>query len=224
MEDPSIECPEEVYNRSNTPEKAPDKVTKIAITFKDGIPVKVKNLENNVEKNDPLELFVYLNELGAENGIGHLDMVEDRFVGIKSRGVYETPGGTILYVAHRDIEGIAMDREVMRLRDMLSPELARLIYNGFWFSPEMDFLMSAINKSQEMIDGEVVLKLYKGNVYPISRSSDSSLYDEKLSSMDEEGGYNQEDATGFIKINAIRLMAHNKIIKSKGKNYGPNNK
>ena len=117
-----------------------------------------------------------------------------------------------------------MDREVMRLRDMLSPELARLIYNGFWFSPEMDFLMSAINKSQEMIDGEVVLKLYKGNVYPISRSSDSSLYDEKLSSMDEEGGYNQEDATGFIKINAIRLMAHNKIIKSKGKNYGPNNK
>lgn len=224
LEDPSIECPEEVYNRSNTPEKAPDKVTKIAITFKDGIPVKVKNLENNVEKTDPLELFVYLNELGAENGIGHLDMVEDRFVGIKSRGVYETPGGTILYVAHRDIEGIAMDREVMRLRDMLSPELARLIYNGFWFSPEMDFLMSAINKSQEMIDGEVVLKLYKGNVYPISRSSDSSLYDEKLSSMDEEGGYNQEDATGFIKINAIRLMAHNKIIKSKGKDYGPNNK
>lgn len=217
LEDPAIECPEEVYNRSNTPEKAPDKVTRIEITFKDGIPVKVKNLEDGIEKTDSLELFIYLNQLGAENGIGHLDMVENRFVGVKSRGVYETPGGTILYVAHRDIEGIAMDREVMRLRDMLSPELARLIYNGFWFSPEMDFLMAAINKSQEVIDGVVTLKLYKGNVYPIARKSDSSLYDEKLSSMDEEGGYNQEDATGFIKINAIRLMAHNKIMGSKDK-------
>ena len=222
LEDPSSECPAEVYNRSNSPETAPDKVTKIAITFKDGIPVKVRNLEDGTEKTDSLELFMYLNELGAENGIGHLDMVEDRFVGIKSRGVYETPGGTILYVAHRDIEGIAMDREVMRLRDMLSPELARLIYNGFWFSPEMDFLMSAINKSQEVIDGTVILKLYKGNVYPVARNSDSSLYDKKLSSMDEEGGYNQEDANGFIKINAVRLMAHNKIIKSKGKDYGAN--
>ena len=217
LEDPSIECPVEVYNRSNTPEKAPDKSTKIKITFKDGIPVKVENLENGVVKTDSLELFTYLNELGAENGIGHLDIVEDRYVGIKSRGIYETPGGTILYIAHRDIEGIAMDREVMRLRDMLSPELARLIYNGYWFSPEMDFLMAAINKSQEVIDGSVVLKLYKGNAYPISRESDSSLYDQKLSSMDEEGGYNQEDATGFIKINAVRLMAHNKIMHSKDK-------
>lgn len=217
LEDPSIECPVEVYNRSNTPEKAPDKPTKIKITFKDGIPVKVENLENGIVKTDSLELFMYLNELGSENGIGHLDMVEDRYVGIKSRGIYETPGGTILYIAHRDIEGIAMDREVMRLRDMLSPELARLIYNGYWFSPEMDFLMAAINKSQEVIDGSVVLKLYKGNAYPISRESDSSLYDQKLSSMDEEGGYNQEDATGFIKINAVRLMAHNKIMHSKDK-------
>lgn len=217
LEDPSMECPVEVYNRSNTPEKAPDKVTKIAITFKDGIPVKVKNLEDGTEKTDSLELFTYLNELGAENGIGHLDMVENRYVGIKSRGIYETPGGTILYIAHRDIEGIAMDREVMKLRDMLSPELARIIYNGYWYSPEMDFLMAAINKSQEVIDGTVTLKLYKGNAYPIARESDSSLYDQKLSSMDEEGGYNQEDATGFIKINAIRLMAHNKIMTSKDK-------
>lgn len=217
LEDPSMECPLEVYNRSNTPETAPDKAVKIKITFKDGIPTKVENLSDGTVKTDSLELFLYLNQLGAENGIGHLDMVENRFVGIKSRGVYETPGGTILYVAHRDIEGIAMDREVMRLRDMLSPELARLIYNGFWFSPEMDFLMAAINKSQEVIDGSVVLKIYKGNVYPLARDSDSSLYDEKLSSMDEEGGYNQEDAVGFIKINAIRLMAHNKIMNSKDK-------
>ena len=217
LEDPAKECPVEVYNRSNTPEKAPDKVTKIAITFKDGIPVKVKNLEDETVKTDSLELFTYLNELGAENGIGHLDMVENRYVGIKSRGIYETPGGTILFIAHRDIEGIAMDREVMRLRDMLSPELARLIYNGYWYSPEMDFLMAAINKSQEVIDGTVTLKLYKGNAYPIARESDSSLYDQKLSSMDEEGGYNQEDATGFIKINAVRLMAHNKIMNNKDK-------
>lgn len=172
LEDPSIECPKEVYNRSNTPENAPDKVTKIKITFKDGIPIKVENLENGIVKTDNLELFMYLNELGAENGIGHLDMVEDRYVGIKSRGIYETPGGTILYIAHRDIEGIAMDREVMRLRDILSHELARLIYNGYWFSPEMDFLMAAINKSQEVIDGTVTMKLYKGNAYSVARESD----------------------------------------------------
>lgn len=217
LEDPSKECPPEVYNRSNTPENAPDRVTRIKITFKDGIPVKVENLEDGTVKTDSLELFTYLNELGAENGIGHLDMVENRFVGIKSRGVYETPGGTILYIAHRDIEGIAMDREVMRLRDMLNSPLSELVYNGFWFSPEMDFLMAAIDKSQEVIDGTVTLKLYKGNAYPIARESNSSLYDQKLSSMDEEGGYNQEDAKGFIRINAVRLMAHNKIMKSKNK-------
>ena len=218
LEDPAFECPDYVYNRSNTPEKAPDKVTKRQITFKDGIPIKVKNLEDGTEKTDSLELFEYLNKIGAENGIGHLDMVENRYVGIKSRGVYETPAGTIIYVAHKDIEGIAMDRETMRLRDMLSPELARVVYNGYWFSPEMDFLMAAINKSQELIDGSVTLKLYKGNVYPVARESSSSLYDQKLSSMDEEGGFNQQDSIGFIKINSIRLVAHNRITKSKNKN------
>ncbi|MDR0423126.1 MAG: argininosuccinate synthase [Rickettsiales bacterium] len=217
LEDPNFITPDYVYNRSNTPEKAPDKVTKIKITFKDGIPIKVENLEDKTVKTDPLELFLYLNKLGAENGIGHLDMVENRFVGVKSRGVYETPGGTILYVAHRDIEGIAMDREVMRIRDMLAPEVARVVYNGFWFSPEMDFLMAAIKKSQEAIDGSVTLKLYKGNCFPLARESSSSLYDQKLSSMDEEGGYDQVDAKGFIKINAIRLVAHSKIMKGKGK-------
>jgi argininosuccinate synthase len=217
LEDPSTECPESVYNRSNTPENAPDKVTKIKITFKDGIPIRVENLDNGVVKDDSLELFEYLNQVGAENAIGQLDMVENRFVGIKSRGIYETPGGAILYIAHKDIEGIAMDREVMRLRDMLSPEIARTIYNGFWYSPEMDFLMAAVEKSQEVVDGSVILKLYKGNAYPISRESSSSLYDQKLSSMDEEGGFNQMDAKGFIKINSVRLQAHNKIMTSKNK-------
>jgi argininosuccinate synthase len=217
LEDPSTECPEEVYNRSNTPEKAPDRVTKIKITFKDGIPIKVENLNDGTIKTDSLELFEYLNLVGAENAIGQLDMVENRFVGIKSRGIYETPGGTILYIAHKDIEGIAMDREVMRLRDMLSPEIARTIYNGFWYSPEMDFLMAAVEKSQEVIDGSVTLKLYKGNVYPVARESSSSLYDQKLSSMDEEGGFNQIDSKGFIRINSVRLGAHNRIMTSKNK-------
>ncbi len=215
LEDPAHECEESIYSHTVSPEKAPDKPTKIKVEFKDGIPVKVTNLENNIIKTDPLELFEYLNQLGRENGIGRLDMVENRFVGIKSRGVYETPGGTILHEAHKDIEGVAMDREVMRLRDMLSAKFAELIYNGFWFSPEMEFLMVAIDKSQEVIDGEVTLKLYKGTAYPVARTSPSSLYDQDLSSMDIEGGYNQEDAEGFIKINAIRLMAHRNIIDKK---------
>lgn len=212
LEDPGLECEESIYSHTVAPEDAPDKPTRIKIEFKDGIPVKVTNLEDNTEITDALELFEYLNQKGRENGIGRLDMVENRFVGIKSRGVYETPGGTILHEAHKDIEGIAMDREVMRLRDMLSAKFAELVYYGFWFSPEMEFLMVAINKSQEMIDGEVTLKLYKGVAYPVARTSPSSLYNQDLSSMDIEGGYNQEDAEGFIRINAIRLMAHRNII------------
>ncbi|PIE68099.1 MAG: argininosuccinate synthase [Deltaproteobacteria bacterium] len=212
LEDPALECEESIYCKTVSPEDAPDTPTLIKIEFKDGIPIKVTNLDNGVVKTDPLELFEYLNLVGRENGIGRLDMVENRFVGIKSRGVYETPGGAILHEAHLDIEGIAMDREVMRLRDMLSAKFSELVYNGFWFSPEMDFLSVAIDKSQEVIDGEVTLKLYKGMAYPISRISPSSLYDKDLASMDIEGGYNQVDAEGFIKINAIRLMAHRKII------------
>ena len=215
LEDPGHICDESIYSRTVSPENAPNTPTHIVLTFKDGIPVKVTNLEDHTVKTDALELFEYLNQLGQENGIGRLDMVENRFVGIKSRGVYETPGGTILHVAHMDIEGIAMDREVMRIRDMLAAKYAELVYNGFWFSPEMEFLMAAIDKSQELIDGEVTVKLYKGVAYPVARTSPSSLYDQDLSSMDIAGGYNQEDAEGFIRINAIRLMAHRKIIDKK---------
>ena len=175
----------------------------------------MRNLDDGTFVDTPLALFEYLNALGGANGIGRIDIVENRFVGIKSRGIYETPGGTILWQAHRDIEGIAMDREVMRLRDMLSAKLAQLIYNGFWFSPEMDFLMSAIDKSQELIDGQVRLKLYKGGVYVTGRTSPSSLYDQDLSSMDVEGGFDQKDSAGFIKINAIRLMAHGAILRKR---------
>ncbi|HSL61913.1 MAG TPA: argininosuccinate synthase [Desulfotignum sp.] len=212
LEDPAHECDESIYSHTTAPENAPDIPTRIRIRFKDGIPVQVENLGNGTIKTDALELFEYLNQLGSENGIGRLDMVENRFVGIKSRGVYETPGGTILHAAHKDIEGVAMDREVMRLRDMLAARLGELVYNGFWFSPEMEFIMAAIDKSQELIDGEVTLKLFKGTAFPVARTSPSSLYNQDLSSMDIAGGYNQEDAEGFIRINAIRLMAHRRIV------------
>ena len=216
LEDPAHEPSEDIFSKTVSPEKAPDKPTRLRIQFKDGIPVKVTDLDKGRSETEPLKLFMFLNELGAKNGVGRIDMVENRFVGIKSRGIYETPGGTILFAAHKDIEGIAMDREVMRLRDMLSPKFAELVYNGFWFSPEMDFLMSAINKSQEVIDGSVTLKLYKGNVIVTGRESASSLYNKDLSSMDIEGGFNQKDSEGFIKIHATRLMAHSAIMKKHG--------
>lgn len=215
LEDPKFKPEKDMYTKMKLPQDAPDKETCISIQFKDGVPVKVTNDADKKEYTNPLKLFNYLNELGGENGIGLLDMVENRYVGIKSRGVYETPGATILMMAHMDIEGIAMDREVMKLRNMLSPHFAELVYNGFWFSPEMDFLMASMNKSQELIDGIVYLTLYKGNVIVDGRESPSSLYNQDLSSMDIEGGFDQKDSEGFIKINAIRLMAHNAILKSR---------
>jgi argininosuccinate synthase len=219
LEDPMYSLHKNMLQKMVMPQDAPDSETRIVIDFKDGLPVKVLNKDDGTEKTDSYEMFVYLNDIAGKNGIGLLDMVENRFVGIKSRGVYETPGATILYAAHRDIEGIAMDREVMRLRNMLTPKFAELIYNGFWFSPEMDFLMAAIDKSQEVIDGSVHLCLYKGNILIEGRESPSSLYNKNLSSMDIEGGFDQTDSKGFIKINAIRLMAHRAIIESrKGKN------
>lgn len=220
LEKPEYVPDDSVYSRTVSPQKAPDKITTIVVHFKDGTPVKIENKSDGTAKTDPLELFLYANQVGAENGVGRMDMVENRFVGIKSRGLYETPGGTILMAAHRDIEAIAMDREVMRLKDMLMPYYAQIIYNGFWFSPEMDFLTAAINKSQEYIDGKVTLQLYKGNVMTVARESPTSLYNEELGSMHKHGGFDQKDSIGFIKINAIRLMAHKAIldkIKKKGK-------
>jgi argininosuccinate synthase len=212
LEDPMFSMNKSMLTKMVMPQDAPDKETRIAIHFKDGIPVRVVNKNDGTVKDDSYDLFVYLNEIAGKNGIGLLDMVENRFVGIKSRGVYETPAATVLHIAHRDIEGIAMDREVMRLRNMLTPKFAELIYNGFWFSPEMDFLMAAIKKSQEIIDGSVHLCLYKGNVIIEGRESPSSLYNKNLSSMDIEGGFDQTDSKGFIRINAIRLMAHRAIV------------
>ena len=205
LEDPAYEAEEGMFKKTLSPKEAPDKETKIMIEFKEGIPVKVVDLTNGKTVEGALELFQYLNRIGSENGIGRMDLVENRFVGIKSRGVYETPAGTILLKAHLDIEGLTLDREVSHLKDALMPKIAELIYNGFWFSPEFEVLMAAINKSQESVKGKVYLTLYKGNVIVTARESDKSLYDKNIASMDTSGGYNPADAVGFIKINALRL-------------------
>jgi argininosuccinate synthase len=214
LEDPMFPVQKNMLEKMVLPQDAPDKETRIAIHFKNGIPVKLVNKDDGTVKEESYDMYTYLNKLAGKNGIGLLDMVENRFVGIKSRGVYETPAATVLHIAHMDLEGIAMDREVMRLRNMLTPKFSELIYYGFWFSPEMDFLMAAIEKSQELIDGSVHLCLYKGNVLIEGRESPSSLYDKELSSMDIEGGFNQIDSKGFIRINAIRLMAHRAIVEA----------
>jgi argininosuccinate synthase len=216
LEDPMLQPSDDIFTVCRNVEDAPDRAAVIEVEFKDGRPVRVTNTADGREETDPLALFEYLNLLGGEHGVGRVDIVENRFVGIKSRGIYETPGGTILHAALRDLEGIAMDKEVRRLRDMLAPELAAIIYNGFWFSPEMDFLMAAVRKSQELIDGVVHLKLYKGNAMPVGRSSPSSLYDKELSSMDVAGGFNQADSAGFIRVNAVRLEAHRLILRRAG--------
>ncbi|MDF1563974.1 MAG: argininosuccinate synthase [Deltaproteobacteria bacterium] len=216
LDDPSARPGKEIFTVCLDPTDAPDAVTKIDVEFRNAIPVRVKNLEDGREETEPLALFEFCNELGRKNGVGRIDIVENRYVGIKSRGIYETPGGTILHRALRDLEGIAMDQVVRRLRDMLAPEYADIIYNGYWFSPEMDFLSAALKKSQELIDGVVTLELYKGNCMPVGRTSPSSLYDENLSSMDIHGGFDQQDSKGFIAINALRLKAHRLIVKSRG--------
>jgi len=208
LEDPQMTPNEAMFEMTKSPKNAPDKESVIEIEFRQGNPVSVKNLEDGSVKSKPLELFQYLNKVGGENGIGRVDMVENRFVGIKSRGIYETPAGTILHIAHRDIEGLTMDREVMHLRDMLMPKFAELVYYGFWYSPEMEFLRTAFDKSQEHVNGKVRLSLYKGNCTVIGRKSDNSLYNQGLSSMDAFGGYDQKDATGFIRLNAIRLKSN----------------
>ncbi len=201
LEDPAIEVPDYVYSRTIGPEAAPDKPTTITIDF-----VKGDASAINGEKLSPASLLAKLNALGKENGIGRLDLVENRFVGMKSRGMYETPGGTILLTAHRAIESITLDRGAAHLKDELMPKYAELIYNGFWFSPEREMLQALIDKSQEAVTGRVMLKLYKGNVIVIGRESPYSLYDQDLVTFEEGAvAYDHRDAAGFIKLNALRL-------------------
>ncbi len=201
LEDPAKKAPEIVYQRTISPMAAPDTVTTIKIGFSKGDAISIDG-----KKLSPASLLKALNDLGRDNGIGRLDLVENRFVGMKSRGVYETPGGTILLAAHRAIESITLDRGAMHLKDDLMPRYAALIYNGFWFSPEREMLQALIDKSQEHVEGEVTLELYKGNVIVIGRNSAKSLYSPTLVTFeDDKGAYDQKDAQGFIKLNALRL-------------------
>ena len=201
LEDPAKEADSIVYQRTISPEEAPDKATYVEIGFEKGDAVSIDG-----EKLSPANLLARLNALGKANGIGRLDLVENRFVGMKSRGVYETPGGTILIAAHRGIESITLDRGAAHLKDDIMPRYAALIYNGFWFSPEREMLQALIDKSQEFVAGSVRLKLYKGNVAMVGRTSPYSLYSESLVTFeDDKGAYDQKDAQGFIKLNALRL-------------------
>ena len=201
LEDPSVEAPEFVHQRTLSPEDAPDVATVISIGFEKGDPVSIDG-----ERLSPAQLLTKLNQLGHDNGIGRLDLVENRFVGMKSRGVYETPGGTILLAAHRGIESITLDGGAMHLKDELAVKYAHLIYNGFWFSPEREMLQAAIDHSQAKVTGTVRVKLYKGNAAVIGRESSESLYDQELVTFEDGAvAYDQKDAAGFIKLNALRL-------------------
>jgi argininosuccinate synthase len=201
LEDPAQEVPDYVYSRTVDPEKAPDQPTYITVAFERGDPIAIDG-----KKMSPATLLAALNELGRVNGIGRLDLVENRFVGMKSRGMYETPGGTILHAAHRGIEQITLDRGAMHLKDELMPKYAELVYNGFWFAPEREMLQAAIDHSQEFVSGEVRLKLYKGGVAVVGRDSPYSLYDQDLVTFEEGAvAYDHRDAAGFIRLSALRL-------------------
>jgi len=214
LEDPGVEAPEFVYQRTVSPEDAPDQPEIITIAFEKGDPIAI-----NGEEMSPATLLTALNEYGRKHGIGRLDLLENRFVGMKSRGVYETPGGSILSVAHRGIEQITLDRGAGHLKDELMPKYAELVYNGFWWSPEREMLQAAIDHSQRYVAGEVKLKLYKGAAHLIARTSPYSLYREDIVTFeDDHGAYDQKDAEGFIKLNALRL----RILAGRDRKFGKN--
>ncbi len=213
LEDPFEEAPEYIYQRTVSPEEAPDKATFIEVGFERGDAVSIDGVDMS-----PATILTKLNELGGANGIGRLDLLENRYVGMKSRGVYETPGGTILLMAHRGIEQITMDKGASHLKDELMPKYAELVYNGYWYSPEREMLQAAIDKSQELVTGTVRLKLYKGNVDIVGRKSEYSLYSQEHVTFEEDDVYDQADAGGFIKINALRL----RLLKARDRKAGKN--
>jgi argininosuccinate synthase len=206
LEDPWAEPPEDIYTLTVSPEKAPSKTVYLEIGFKDGNPVSLDG-----KKLSPAKLLGRLNSIGGRHAIGRLDIVENRFVGIKSRGVYETPGGTILYIAHRAIESITLDREVMHLRDSLIPRYSELVYYGYWFSPERETLQELIDKAQKGVTGTVRVKLYKGNCLVVGRKAPDSLYSPELATFEAEDVYNPKDAEGFIRLNALRLKMKSRL-------------
>ena len=213
LEDPFEEAPDYIYQRTVSPEEAPDKATYIEVGFERGDAVSIDGVDMS-----PATILTKLNELGGANGIGRLDLLENRYVGMKSRGVYETPGGTVLLMAHRGIEQITMDKGASHLKDELMPKYAELVYNGYWYSPEREMLQAAIDKSQELVTGTVRLKLYKGNVDIVGRKSEYSLYSQEHVTFEEDDVYDQADAGGFIKINALRL----RLLKARDRKAGKN--
>ncbi len=200
LEDPWEEPPEDMFVMTVSPENAPDRATYVEVSFEKGNPVAIDG-----EAMSPAQLLDHLNTLAGNNGVGRVDMVENRFVGMKSRGIYETPGGTALWAAHRAMETITMDREVMLIRDSIMPKYAQIIYNGFWYSPEREMIQTMIDEAQRDVTGTVRLKLYKGNCMPVGVKAPVSLYSEKLATFEEDDVYDQKDATGFIRLNALRL-------------------
>lgn len=210
LEDPWNEPPADMFLLSKSPEAAPDKATVIEVDYEKGNPVAV-----NGQKLSPAALLARLNEIGGENGVGRVDLVENRFVGMKSRGVYETPGGTILHAAHRAIESITLDREVLKIRDSLIPTYAAQVYNGFWYAPERELLQGLIDEAQQRVSGTARIKLYKGNVTVTGRKSPNSLFSEDFATFEKDTVYNQKDAEGFIKINALRLKIRSLMQKTK---------
>jgi argininosuccinate synthase len=215
LEDPWMEPPEDMFILSRSPEKAPDKPVYVEIDFQEGNPVAV-----NGRQMSPAQLLGVLNHLGGENGIGRVDIVENRYVGMKSRGVYETPGGTILHAAHRAVESITMDREVMHLRDSLIPRYAEMVYYGYWFSPERNVLQKMVDESQHSVNGTARLKLYKGHCMVTGRKSAESLYSPDFATFEEDQVYDQKDADGFIRLNALRLRIRALLEGAKGKGKG----
>lgn len=211
LEDPMTQAPEDLYQMTVDPQKAPDVPTVIVIEFKKGLPVSVKNQGDGTMKTEALEIFTYCNIIGGQNGVGRIDIVENRFIGMKSRGIYETPGGTILLAAHMDLEVFTLDKEVRKIKRDLDGRFAEQVYRGFWFSPECEFTRNCISSSQEFVEGSVTLKIYKGGVYVLGRKSPYSLYNEELVSMNVQGDYEPMDAGGFIKINALRLREYQRL-------------
>ncbi|XP_018414033.1 PREDICTED: argininosuccinate synthase [Nanorana parkeri] len=211
LENPKNHAPDSLFMKTKDPATSPNTPDILEIEFKHGVPVQVTNTKDGTRHQNALELFSYLNEVAGKHGVGRIDIVENRFIGMKSRGIYETPAGTILYQAHLDIETFTMDREMRKIKQQLSLRFSEQVYNGFWYSPECEFVRSCITKSQEMVQGKVHLSVLKGQVYILGRESPQSLYNEELVSMDKQGDYEPCDASGFIKIHAVRLREYNRL-------------
>lgn len=218
LEDPSVIAPDELFQMTRDPYKAPDNPTRLEIVFNAGAPVRCVETTSGKTFEQPLHILQYLNQIGGEYGVGRLDIVENRFVGLKSRGVYETPGCRILYEAHQDLEIYCLDREILRVKSYLADKMADYVYNGFWFSPEAEYVKRCLEDAQKNVNGRVTVEIFKGNCTAISRESLSSLYNQELASMNVRGELDPSAATGFIEINAIRLKEHYRV-----NNSTPNN-